>query len=330
MSNQILWWVIFNIFVLAMLALDLGVFHRKAHEVKVKEALVWSFVWIALALLFNVGVYFWQGTQTALEFLTGYLIEKSLSVDNIFVFLLIFSYFRVPFLYQHKVLFWGILGALVMRAIFIATGVTLIQKFHWIIYVFGGFLILTGIKMALQKDMEIHPERNPVLRLFQRFIPVTKDYEDDKFFFKRSGRYFATPLFITLLIVETTDLIFAVDSIPAILAITIDPFIVYTSNVFAILGLRALYFALAGIMQLFHYLHYGLSAILVFVGIKMLLADLYKIPVGISLGVVAGSLLISAIASIIRPKQIESVSAAVNPPIEETKLKSIYQAKDKQ
>ena len=330
MSNQILWWIVFNIFVLAMLTLDLGIFHRKAHEVKVKEALVWSFVWIGLALLFNVGVYFWQGPQTALEFLTGYLIEKSLSVDNIFVFLLIFSYFRVPALYQHKVLFWGILGALIMRAIFIVAGVALIQKFHWMIYIFGGLLILTGIKMALQKDMEIHPERNPVLRLFQRFIPVTKDYEDDKFFFKRSGRYFATPLFITLLIVETTDLIFAVDSIPAILAITTDPFIVYTSNVFAILGLRALFFALAGIMQLFHYLHYGLSAILVFVGIKMLLADLYKTPVGISLGVVAGFLLISVIASIIRPKQIESVSAAVNPPIEETKLKSIYQAKDKQ
>ena len=330
MSNQILWWIVFNIFVLAMLTLDLGIFHRKAHEVKVKEALVWSFVWIGLALLFNVGVYFWQGPQTALEFLTGYLIEKSLSVDNIFVFLLIFSYFRVPALYQHKVLFWGILGALIMRAIFIVAGVALIQKFHWMIYIFGGLLILTGIKMALQKDMEIHPERNPVLRLFQRFIPVTKDYEDDKFFFKRSGRYFATPLFITLLIVETTDLIFAVDSIPAILAITTDPFIVYTSNVFAILGLRALYFALAGIMQLFHYLHYGLSAILVFVGIKMLLADLYKTPVGISLGVVAGFLLISVIASIIRPKQIESVSAAVNPPIEETKLKFIYQAKDKQ
>jgi len=329
-SNQILWWIVFNIFVLAMLTLDLGIFHRKAHEVKVKEALVWSFVWIGLALLFNVGVYFWQGPQTALEFLTGYLIEKSLSVDNIFVFLLIFSYFRVPALYQHKVLFWGILGALIMRAIFIVAGVALIQKFHWMIYIFGGLLILTGIKMALQKDMEIHPERNPVLRLFQRFIPVTKDYEDDKFFFKRSGRYFATPLFITLLIVETTDLIFAVDSIPAILAITTDPFIVYTSNVFAILGLRALFFALAGIMQLFHYLHYGLSAILVFVGIKMLLADLYKTPVGISLGVVAGFLLISVIASIIRPKQIESVSAAVNPPIEETKLKSIYQAKDKQ
>jgi len=307
MSNQILWWVGFNLFVLMMLAIDLSVFHRKAHEVKFKEALIWSIVWIALALLFNLGIYFWRGPQTALEFLTGYLIEKSLSVDNLFIFLLIFSYFRVPALYQHKVLFWGILGALVMRAIFIAAGVTLIQKFHWLIYIFGGFLILTGIKMALEKEKEIHPERNPVLRLFRRFVPVTSDYEGDKFLVKREGRYFATPLFITLLIVETTDLIFAIDSIPAILAITLDPFIVYTSNVFAILGLRSLYFALAGIMQLFHYLHYGLSAILVFVGVKMLLADIYKIPLGIALGVVAGFLLISVIVSIIRPREAENI-----------------------
>ena len=307
MSNQILWWVGFNLFVLMMLAIDLSVFHRKAHEVKFKEALIWSIVWIALALLFNLGIYFWRGPQTALEFLTGYLIEKSLSVDNLFIFLLIFSYFRVPALYQHKVLFWGILGALVMRAIFIAAGVTLIQKFHWLIYIFGGFLILTGIKMALEKEKEIHPERNPVLRLFRRFVPVTSDYEGDKFLVKHEGRYFATPLFITLLIVETTDVIFAIDSIPAILAITLDPFIVYTSNVFAILGLRSLYFALAGIMQLFHYLHYGLSAILVFVGVKMLLADIYKIPLGIALGVVAGFLLISVIVSIIRPREAENI-----------------------
>ncbi|HLE25059.1 MAG TPA: TerC family protein [Thermodesulfobacteriota bacterium] len=307
MSNQILWWVVFNIFVLAMLAIDLGVFHRKAHEIKTKEALIWSAIWITLALLFNLGIYFWRGPQTALEFLTGYLIEKSLSVDNIFIFLLIFSYFRVPALYQHKVLFWGILGALVMRAIFIAAGVTLIQKFHWLIYIFGGFLILTGIKMALEKEKKIHPERNPVLRLFRRFMPITSDYEGDKFLVKHEGRYFATPLFITLLIVETTDVIFAIDSIPAILAITLDPFIVYTSNIFAILGLRSLYFALAGIMQLFHYLHYGLSAILVFVGAKMLLAYIYKIPVDIALGVVAGFLLISVIASIIRPREAESI-----------------------
>jgi len=291
-----------------MLALDLGVFHRKAHVIKFKEALAWSAIWIALALIFNVGIYFWRGPETALEFLTGYLIEKSLSVDNLFVFLLIFSYFGMPPLYQHKVLFWGILGALIMRAIFIATGVTLIRKFHWVIYIFGVFLILTGIRIALQKDKEIHPERNPVLRLLRRFMPITERYEDGRFLVKREGQYLATPLLIVLLVVETTDIIFAVDSIPAILAITLDPFIVYTSNVFAILGLRALYFALAGIMQLFHRLHYGLAVILVFVGIKMILADIYKIPVGVALGVVASILLISVIASIARPRKIETTA----------------------
>ncbi len=318
MSSQVLLWIAFNIFVLAMLALDLGVFHRKAHVVKIKEALAWSAFWIALALLFNLVVYFWRGPETALEFLTGYLIEKSLSLDNLFVFLLIFSYFRVPPLYQHKILFWGILGALIMRAVFILTGITLIQEFHWVIYIFGGFLILSGIKMGLQKDKEIHPERNPVLRLFRRFMPVTDSYKDNKFFIKRAGRYLATPLFVVLLVIETTDVIFAVDSIPAILAITQDPFIVYTSNVFAILGLRALYFALAGLMRLFHYLHYGLSAILVFVGIKMLLADIYKIPVAIALGVVAGILLISVIASIIRPRKEVVVQTSTDPEREKT------------
>jgi tellurite resistance protein TerC len=277
------------------------VFHRKAHVVKIKEALIWSAVWITLALLFNLGIYFWRGEVAALEFLTGYLLEKSLSVDNLFVFLLIFSYFRVPALYQHKVLFWGILGALIMRAIFIAAGVTLITKFHWVIYVFGAFLIFTGIKMALQKGKEIHPEKNPVLKLFRRMMPVTGDYEGGKFFSKLEGRRTATPMFIVLLVVETTDVVFAVDSIPAILAITYDPFIVYTSNVLAILGLRALFFALAGIMQLFHYLHYGLSLILVFIGVKMLIADIYKIPITIALAVVAGILLFSVIASLMRP-----------------------------
>jgi tellurite resistance protein TerC len=298
MGNQLLPWVIFNIFVLGMLALDLGVFNRKAHVIKIREALIWSAVWITLALLFNLGIYFWRGPETALEFLTGYLIEKSLSVDNIFVFLLIFSYFGVSALYQHKVLFWGILGALIMRAVFIAMGITLIEKFHWTIYIFGAFLILIGVRMALQKGREIDPERNPVLRLFRRWMPITEDDVEGRFFVKKAGRYFATPLFIVLIVVETTDVIFAVDSIPAILAITLDPFIVYTSNVFAILGLRALYFALAGIMELFHHLHYGLSAVLVFVGIKMLLADIYKIPTGIALGVVAGILLISVLTSI--------------------------------
>ena len=307
MSNQALLWVGFNLFVLAMLALDLGVFHRRSHQVTIKEALVWSGVWITLALLFNLGVYQWYGPQAALEFLTGYLIEKSLSIDNIFVFLLIFSYFGVPERYQHKVLFWGILGALVMRAVFIFAGISLIQRFHWIIYIFGAFLILTGIRMITEKDKEIHPEKNPALKLFRRMIPVTGAYQGSHFFVKEGGRHFATPLFVVLLVVETTDVIFAVDSIPAILAITVDPFIVYTSNVFAILGLRALYFALAGVMKLFHHLRYGLSAILVFVGAKMLLADFYKIPVGIALGVVAGILLISVIASLVHPHRKEPV-----------------------
>ncbi len=320
MENSLFLWIGFNVFVLAMLALDLGVFHRKAHVVKIKEALIWSAVWITLALLFNLGIYFWRGEVAALEFLTGYLLEKSLSVDNVFVFLLIFSYFRVPALCQHKVLFWGILGALIMRAIFIAAGITLIQQFHWVIYVFGAFLIFTGIKMALQKDKEIHPEKNPVIKLFRRLMPVTEDYdEESRFFVRKAGRLHATPLFVALLVVETTDVIFAVDSIPAILAITNDPFIVYTSNVFAILGLRALYFALAGIMQLFHYLHYGLSAILVFVGAKMLLADIYKIPIGIALGVVAGILLVSVIASILRPRG----NTKVTTPEESPRTKSI-------
>jgi tellurite resistance protein TerC len=303
MGKQILLWMAFNIFILAMLALDLGFFHRKAHAIKIKEALVWSGVWIALALLFNLGIYFWRGPETALEFLTGYLIEKSLSVDNIFVFLMIFSYFGVPSLYQHKVLFWGILGALIMRAVFIAAGITLIEKFHWTIYIFGAFLILIGIKMALQKEREIRPERNPALKLFRRWVPVTVEYVEGKFFVKRPDRCLATPLLIVLIVVETTDIIFAVDSIPAVLAITLDPFIVYTSNVFAILGLRALYFALAGVMKLFHHLHYGLSAVLVFVGIKMLLSDLYKIPVSIALSVVAGILLISVMTSTLDKKK---------------------------
>lgn len=300
MLNGILPWILFNLFVLAMLALDLGVFHRKAHEVKIKEAVAWSAVWIALALLFNVGVYFWRGPEQAQAFLTGYLIEKSLSVDNIFVFLLIFSYFHVDSIYQHKVLYWGILGALIMRGVFIAAGVTLIQQFHWVIYIFGAFLVLTGIKMALQKHKEIHPERNPVLKLFRRFLPTTDHYVQGKFFVKPNRRILATPLFAVVLVVETTDLIFAADSIPAILAITPDSFIVYTSNVFAILGLRALYFALAGAMRLFHYLHFGLSSILVFIGIKMLLADIYKIPIFIALSVVAGILIISVVVSVLR------------------------------
>jgi tellurite resistance protein TerC len=318
MQNEVLWWVIFNIFVLAMLALDLGVFHRKAHVIRIKEALGWSVAWILLSLLFNLGIYFWRGPDTALEFLTGYLIEKSLSVDNIFVFVLIFSCFRIPFLYQHKVLFWGIVGALILRAIFIAAGITLMQKFHWVIYVFGGFLIVTGLRMGLQKHKEIHPEKNPVLKLFRRFMPVTDAIEEGRFFVKQGGHHAATPLFITVLVVETTDLIFAVDSIPAILAVTSDPFIVYTSNVFAILGLRALYFAIAGMIQRFQYLHYGLSAILVFVGMKMLLSSVYKIPVGFALGVIAAILLVSVVSSIVRSREIASGPASADRSTKET------------
>lgn len=286
-----------------MLVLDLWVFHRTAHVIRVREALIWTAFWIALALIFNLGVYIWWGSETALAFFTGYLIEKSLSIDNIFVFLLIFSYFGVPAAYQHRILFWGILGALVMRAVFIVAGVMLIEKFHWVIYIFGGFLILTGIKMAFRNSHEIHPERNPVLRVFRRWIPFTEGYDSGKFFIRKDGRYTATTLFVVLLLVETTDLIFAVDSIPAILAITTDPFIVYTSNVFAILGLRSLYFALAGVMKIFQYLHYGLSAILVCVGAKMLLSDLYKIPVTYALAIVAIILLVSIICSVLKSRK---------------------------
>ena len=323
MSWQVMAWVGFNLFVVAMLVLDLKVFHRKSHEISIREALVWSGVWIGLALIFNVGVYHWLGPQAGLEFLTGYLIEKSLSIDNIFVFLLIFSYFKVPARYQHRVLFWGILGALVMRAIFIFAGISLIQRFHWVIYVFGLFLILTSIKMAFEKDQEIHPEKNPVLRLVRRTIPVTSEYVGRRFCVKQGGRYLVTPLFIVLLVVETTDLIFAVDSIPAILAITIDPFIVYTSNVFAILGLRALYFALAGVMQMFHYLRYGLAAILAFVGVKMLLADLYKIPILVALSIISVILLSSVLVSLIhQPARSEARRPPDSP--EESRIPASY------
>ena len=299
MIDQIWLWVGFNVFVLAMLALDLGVFHRKAHVVSFKESITWTVVWVALALLFNGGVWHFYGSQKALEFFTGYLIEKSLSVDNVFVFALLFSYFAVPAKYQHKVLFWGILGALVMRAIMIALGAALITKFTWIIYVFGAFLILTGIKMVVKREEEIHPERNPVVRWFKKLMPVTADYREDKFFVRENGVRMATPLFVVLLLVEFSDLIFAVDSIPAIFAVTTDPFIVYTSNVFAILGLRSLYFALAGVMDKFHYLKIGLGVVLSFVGVKMLLAHTaWKIPTLLSLGVVVLILAVSVVVSL--------------------------------
>ncbi|MCC6354109.1 MAG: TerC family protein [Verrucomicrobiae bacterium] len=312
MIDQIWLWIGFNAFVLAMLALDLGVFHRKAHAVSFKESITWTIVWVALALCFNAGVWWHFGEKKGVEFLTGYLIEKSLSMDNVFVFALLFSYFAVPAQYQHKVLFWGILGALVMRAIMIAVGAVLISKFVWIIYVFGAFLILTGIKMIFKREQAIHPDRNPIVLWFKRLMPVTPDYRGDRFFVVEAGRRCATPLFVVLILVEFTDLIFAVDSIPAIFAITTDPFIVYTSNVFAILGLRSLYFALAGMMHKFHYLKIGLGVILVFVGIKMLLAHSpYKIDTVLSLAVVATILAASIVVSLLRPAS--SVPPAVGP-----------------
>ncbi|GMU66101.1 MAG: tellurium resistance protein TerC [Acidobacteriota bacterium] len=309
-SSSVWLWVGFNVFVLAMLALDLGVFHRKAHVVSVREASIWSAVWIGLALVFNLGVWHFLGSQKGVEFLTGYLIEKSLSVDNIFVFALILGYFAVPQEYQHRVLFWGILGALVMRAIFIVAGAALLASFHWIIYVFGAFLIVTGIKMAFAPEKGLEPEKNPVVRLVRRLMPVTDRYHGQRFFTRENGALAATPLFLVLALVETTDLIFAVDSIPAIFAVTSDPFIVYTSNVFAILGLRSLYFLLAGVMSKFEYLKLGLAAILVFVGTKMAIVDLVKIPSPVSLGVVAAILAVAIAASLLRARRRAALGAA--------------------
>lgn len=296
-------WIGFLVFVMLMLILDLGVFHRNSHEVKVKEALIWSGVWISLALLFNYGLYLYMGKEKALEFLAGYLIEKSLSVDNLFVFIMLFTYFNVSPKYQHKVLFWGIIGALVLRAIFIFAGVALISKFHWIIYLFGVFLLFTGAKMLFHDDKEVEPDKNPLVRLFKRFFPVTDSMSGGRFFVKINAKRFATPLFIVLLIVEFTDLIFAVDSIPAILAVSNDTFIIFTSNVFAILGLRSLYFALAGITKYFHYLKYGLSVILIFIGVKMLIVDLYKIPIVYSLLTIVGILAVSVLLSVVFPQK---------------------------
>lgn len=300
-----LWlWITFNIFVLFMLALDLGVFHRKAHVVTFKESIAWTIVWVALAMLFNLGVWHYAGSEKAVEFLTGYVIEKSLSVDNVFIFVLLFSYFAVPAIYQHKVLFWGIIGALVMRAIMIALGATLIAKFTWIIYLFGGFLILTGVKMVFKKEEPIHPERNPLVRAFKKLMPVTEDYRGGSFFVKEKGVRHATPLFVVLLLVEFSDLIFAVDSIPAIFAVTTDSFIVYTSNVFAILGLRSLYFALAGVIDKFHHLKTGLGVVLAFVGVKMLLAHTeWKIDTHLSLGIIVSILTASIVASLVWPRK---------------------------
>lgn len=323
MEESIWLWIGFNVFVLILLGLDLGVFHRKSHAVSMKEALTWSIIWITLSLLFNLVIYlFWDkmvpnssytNIEAALAFLTGYLIEKSLSVDNIFVFILIFSYFAVPDRYQHRVLFWGILGALVMRGTLILIGAALLDAFHWIIYVFGAFLIYTGIRMARHQDEELKPDDNPIVKFFRRFVPVTENYEEDKFFIRRAGRLFATPLFLVLLVVESTDLVFAVDSIPAIFAVTRDPFIVYTSNVFAILGLRALYFLLANVMHQFQYLKLGLSVVLTFIGVKMTIIDLYHIPVGVSLAVVASVLTISILASLWKTRRDARLAEPAEP-----------------
>jgi tellurite resistance protein TerC len=294
-------WIGFNLFILLLLVVDLKVFNRKPHEISIGESLSWSAVWVAISLAFNVLVYFWYGHESALQFFTGYLIEKSLSVDNLFIFLLLFSYFKVPNKYQHEVLFWGILGALVMRGLLIFLGASLIARFEWILYIFGAFLVITGIKMALQKGKkEVHPERNIFVRFFKKFFPVTMGYHREKFFVKIDGKRYGTLLIVVLIVIETTDLLFAVDSIPAIFAITRDPFIVYTSNVFAILGLRSLYFALAGMMHLFHYLSHGLAIILAFVGLKMLLADYVHISIGVALGVVGAVLLAAIVASLVR------------------------------
>jgi len=298
-------WIAFNAFVLGMLALDLGVFHRKAHVIKAKEAAIWTAVWASLSLVFAAGLFFLEGSNVALTFLTGYVIEQSLSIDNIFVIVMIFSYFGVPSEFQHRVLFWGIVGALVMRGIFIGLGALLLAKFHWIIYIFGALLIYTGIGMALRQDEEFDAEQNRVLRLARRYLPFTDDYDGQNFFTVKNGARVGTPLLLVLIMVEFTDLIFAVDSIPAIFAITSEPFLVYTSNIFAILGLRSLYFLLAGMVDKFHLLKYGLAVILTFVGIKMVIVELYVIPIFASLGVVLGVLALSIGLSLLYPASAE-------------------------
>jgi tellurite resistance protein TerC len=327
--SQLTLWIAFNALVLGLLALDLFVFHRKAHAVSLKEAAGWTAFWIALALVFNAGVYWVAGPQKGLEFLTGYLIEKALSVDNIFVFVMVFAYFGIPAKYQHRVLFWGILGALLMRGAMIGAGAYLIHQFHWVIYIFGAFLVVTGIRMAFHREREIEPEANPVIRLVRRLVPITSRYHGQKFFVRepageggtgpraagggrRATRLVATPLFVVLVFIETTDLLFAVDSIPAIFAITEDPFIVFTSNIFAILGLRSLFFVLAGLVEKFRYLKVGLAAVLVFVGVKMMAVEIYKLPPIASLVVIAGILGGSVVASLVASRR-DRGSAALSP-----------------
>ncbi len=313
MEITIWFWILFNAFVLGMLALDLGVVHRKAHEVSVREAAIWSVVWVALALAFALGLQIVWGSGPALQFLTGYVIEKSLSVDNVFVFAVVFSYFAVPAAYQHRVLFWGVLGALVMRGAFIAGGAYLLEHFHWTIYLFGAILVLTGVKLARRSET-YDPSANPLLRIARRLLPLTDQYHGQRFWVKEAGRWVATPLLLVLIIVEATDLLFAIDSIPAIFAVTREPFLVYTANVFAILGLRAMYFLLAGIMHRFVHLKYGLAATLVFVGAKMMLVDVIVVPVWLSLSVVSGLIGGSILLSLWRSGNANSAAASIPAP----------------
>jgi len=332
MTEPIWAWGVFLLVVIAMLMVDLGVFHRKAHVLSMREATIWSIVWVVVALVFNAIVWVWLGHQKALEFFTGYLVEKALSADNIFVFAVLFNYFAVPPEYRHRVLFWGVLGAIVFRLTFILAGTALLKKFHWVVYIFGIIVIVSGIKLLMRKDEEIDPERNPVLRLARRFLPITPNYHGQNFFVRLNGKFMATPLALVLLVVESTDIVFAIDSIPAIFAITRDPFIVFTSNVCAILGLRALYFLLEGMIRLFRYLDEGLAVILVFIGIKMLVSEFYKIPTWVALGFVAAVLAITIALSLMaeRREQVraEKLEVQVNPnPKEEGKGKSGEKAK---
>lgn len=298
-------WIIFNAAVIILLAIDLSVLRRKSHEIKIKEALLQTLFWVSLAFAFGAGVWYVKGKQPALEFFTGYLLEESLSIDNLFVFILVFDYFHIPARFYHKVLFWGILGALVMRAVFILSGLWLIEKFAFLIYIFGAFLVYTGIKLAFQGENELQPEQNPVLKLIRRIFPVTQNVEDERFWVKISGKLHLTPIFVTLIFINIIDLVFAMDSIPAVLSVSRDPFIVYTSNIFAILGLRALFFAISGLMKMFEYLNYGLAAVLVFIGVKMLISHYYHIPIGISLGIVGGLIAVSVAASLLHQSPAE-------------------------
>jgi tellurite resistance protein TerC len=303
-ENEILLFVLFNVFILILLAIDLGLFHKEAHAIGLREATFWSILWIVVALIFNAGVFLVAGSTKGVEFLTGYVIERALSFDNIFVFVVIFSYFGVPRAYQYKALIWGVLGALITRLLFIVAGTALIAQFEWVLYVFGLVLILSGWKIMVQKGTEVHPERNIVIRVARKLFPVATGYDNPRFFLRIDGKIFMTPLFLVLLTIETTDIMFAVDSIPAVFGVTHDPFIVYSSNVFAILGLRATYFLLAGVMETFYYLSYGLSAILIFIGVKMLLEDLYPLPTLVSLGVVIVILTVAIVASLLRNRRM--------------------------